>query len=82
MERPEYNIARSCRNCHYFKGKPGAGHLVADGTCALPKVQDKKAQPWPAHATGFCAGHTWKARGRSVHKIAMKYGMVIPEDTL
>lgn len=82
MERPEYSIARSCRNCFYFKNQPGAGNLPADGHCNLPQVLDKKAEMWPAHATGICAAHTWKARGRSVHKIAITYNMVIPEDTI
>jgi len=82
MERPEYSVARSCRNCHYFKQRSKASHLLAEGFCKLPQVADKKADKWPAHAFGFCAGHTWRAKGRTVHKISLKYKMTIPEDTL
>ena len=83
MERPEYNVARSCRTCIYFKeSHTKSGHMSADGECTLPSVQNNAEPPWPAHAIGVCAGHTWKARGRMVQKIALKYNMIIPEDTL
>lgn len=83
MDRPEYQVARSCRTCLYFdSGNKDGKHLMAVGTCRLPMVQDPKATPWPAHAIGVCPGHTWKARGRNIQKVALKFNMTIPEDTL
>lgn len=79
--RPGFTMIRCCRNCRYYRYTSDGFPDHFKGMCRLPLVEDKTAAPLPTHGTCYCDAHTWKADGKTVHKHAIRLGILPPEGT-
>jgi hypothetical protein len=80
--RPDFTIARCCRNCHFYRTKAGADTArQLRGVCRLPLIEDKTASPLKTHGTAICNAHVWKSNSKSLHKIVVSIGAAPPEGT-
>lgn len=76
--RPNFTIARICRNCMYGKFETYDYY----GDCLLPKTTDPDAEPLKTHTQCTCDAHVWVKSKTKIHKPAMEVGATVPDDVL